>query len=291
MALTPTARYATSSEFCALLTAFSRAPGEESLIIAHRLSLPWWRSASLRRAARRVCCLAHRGQLLSARGPSRGTGSPSPRHRRPTPSEVVVPCRRTAPAGATRPVAVQAPASSQPGQVRLGGRMGGRAMSSAGDAAMTPSAQTGLSYTSGPGRWVLLVTVLGVRGGLDVLAARQFCAARDDCEYLTADRAAAWTDEEPVGGEGSSGPRVRRQDAGLGAQQRACWDGFEAELHGDLDPAGLRPRTQGRSVQTRWRLPAQQTPGLAEPCRDHDLGPLGEQHRNRRDVKKGAPGQ
>jgi hypothetical protein len=34
-------------------------------------------------------------------------------------------------------------------------------MSSAGGAAMTPSAQTGLSYTSGPGRWVLLVTVLG----------------------------------------------------------------------------------------------------------------------------------
>ena len=34
-------------------------------------------------------------------------------------------------------------------------------MSSAGDAAMTPSAQTGLSYTSEPGRWVLLVTVLG----------------------------------------------------------------------------------------------------------------------------------
>ena len=34
-------------------------------------------------------------------------------------------------------------------------------MSSAGDAAMTPSTQTGLSYTSGPGRWVLLVTVLG----------------------------------------------------------------------------------------------------------------------------------
>lgn len=34
-------------------------------------------------------------------------------------------------------------------------------MSPAGDAAVTPSAQTGLSYTSGPGRWVLLVTVLG----------------------------------------------------------------------------------------------------------------------------------
>ncbi len=30
---------------------------------------------------------------------------------------------------------------------------------------------------------------------------------RDDCEYLTADRAAAWTDEEPVGSEGSPGPR------------------------------------------------------------------------------------
>ena len=34
-------------------------------------------------------------------------------------------------------------------------------MSPAGDAAVTPSAQTGLSYTSGPGRWMLLVTVLG----------------------------------------------------------------------------------------------------------------------------------
>ena len=34
-------------------------------------------------------------------------------------------------------------------------------MSPAGDAAVTLSAQTGLSYTSGPGRWVLMVTVLG----------------------------------------------------------------------------------------------------------------------------------
>ena len=34
-------------------------------------------------------------------------------------------------------------------------------MSAPDDAAMTPRAQAGLSYASGPGRWVLLVTVLG----------------------------------------------------------------------------------------------------------------------------------
>jgi hypothetical protein len=42
---------------------------------------------------------AHTGQLLSISVPFRGTGSPSPRLRRPAPSKVLVPLRRPAPRG------------------------------------------------------------------------------------------------------------------------------------------------------------------------------------------------
>jgi hypothetical protein len=55
---------------------------------------------------------------------------------------------------------------------------------------------------------------------------RRLRAACDDFQYLAADRAAARPDHMPVRGEGPPGLRVRRENAGLGAQQSSCRDRF-----------------------------------------------------------------
>src|SRR5690348_13012525 len=98
------------------------------------------------------------GQLLSARGPSRGASPPSPRPLSPTPSKMVVLPRSPTPEGTTRRGGVPVQASRQPLPMRHGGR---DAVSPADDPAVAPAVRAGLSYASGPGRWVLLVTVLG----------------------------------------------------------------------------------------------------------------------------------
>ena len=93
---------------------------------------------------------------------------------------------------------------------------------------------------------------------------RQLGAACDDFQYLVADRAAARPDDIPVRGEGPPRLRVRRENAGLGAQQGSCRDRFEAKFHPGLDPSRFGPGTQGRRVQIRRYRSAQQAPGLAE---------------------------
>ena len=95
---------------------------------------------------------------------------------------------------------------------------------------------------------------------------RRLRAACDDSQYLAADRAAARPDDMPVRGEGPPGLRVRRENAGLGAQQGSCRDRFEAKFHPGLDPSRFGPGAQGRRVQMRRYRSAQQAPGLAEAC-------------------------